>query len=319
MLDKERDLVVVGSGKMAQAYSKVLVDLEIPYTLVGRSAVRVEAYKELFPSVAAYAGGVETYLKSHVAPDAVIIAANIPLMAPIAQEFINAGTKKILLEKPGSLSIEALSALKKGAEQSGASVFIGYNRRFYTSVIEAQRIIAEDGGLSSFHFEFTEMIHKIKPEKHGPEALSRWVISNSSHVIDTAFFLGGHPKELMAKVSGNEVEWHPSGSIFMGMGETEKGVPFTYHANWGSAGRWSLELNTNNQKLIFSPMEKLRFQCRGEVDIKQFELDYELDHKYKPGIFRQVQEFLYHSDSNRLLGVDGLIEKMKIYGEIANY
>ena len=319
MSSNDKSVVVVGSGKMGQAYSKVLIDLGIQFTLVGRSTARIEGYKELFPSVKAFAGGVEGYLQDHAAPESVIIAANITLMANIARNFIESGTKNILLEKPGSLSIEVLLELKKLADEKGALVFIGYNRRFYTSVLEAQKIIQEDGGLSSFHFEFTEMIHKIKPEKHGPEALARWVISNSSHVIDTAFFLGGHPKELMAKVSGNDIEWHPAGSIFTGMGETEDGIHFTYHANWGSAGRWNLELNTNKRKLIFSPMEKLRVQYRGEMNIEEIKLDYHLDDNYKPGIFLQTKAFLYENKPNGLLGIDDLIAKMKLYHRIANY
>jgi pyruvate/2-oxoglutarate dehydrogenase complex dihydrolipoamide dehydrogenase (E3) component len=46
MSDKKIDLVVVGSGKMAQAYSKVLIDLGVQFTLVGRSHSRVESYNE---------------------------------------------------------------------------------------------------------------------------------------------------------------------------------------------------------------------------------------------------------------------------------
>lgn len=319
MSDKKLDLVVVGSGKMAQAYSKVLIDLGVQFTLVGRSLSRVESYKKIFPSIKAFAGGVEAYLKDHLAPESVIIAANITLMASIAQKFIENGTKNILLEKPGSLSVEVLSELKKLADESGASVFIGYNRRFYTSVLEAQKIIQKDGGLTSFHFEFTEMIHKIKPEKHGPEALSRWVISNSSHVIDTAFFLGGQPKKLTAEISGNDVLWHPSGSIFTGMGLTEDGVPFTYHANWGSAGRWNLELSTKNRKLIFSPMEKLRVQLRGEMNIEEINLDYHFDENYKPGIYLQTRAFLNQNTLTGLLVIDDLIGKMKLYNRMANY
>ena len=317
MSDKKIDLVVVGSGKMAQAYSKVLIDLGVQFTLVGRSHSRVESYKELFPSIKAYAGGIESYLKSHEAPSSVIIAANITLMAPIAQEFIKSGTKNILLEKPGSLSINELKELKKLADEKEASVFIGYNRRFYTSVMKAQKIIEEDGGLSSFHFEFTEMIHKIKPEKHGEAALSRWVISNSSHVIDTAFFLGGAPKELMAKIGGDDVEWHPSGSVFTGIGETDKGVPFTYNANWGSAGRWSLELNTYCHRLIFSPMERLKVQKKGDMKIVEWPCDYFLDDNYKPGIYLQTEAFL-RGHAN-LLDINAQIDHLSSYFQIGGY
>lgn len=317
MSDHLNEIVLVGAGKMAKAYAKALVNQRQNFTVVGRSKERITSFKEEFPEIYAISGGIEDFLKKEPAPKFAIVAANITVMASIAQKLIEAGTKKILLEKPGSLSIEVLSELKNLAEESGASVFIGYNRRFYTSVLEAQRIIEEDGGLSSFHFEFTEMIHKIKPEKHGYEALSRWVISNSSHIIDTAFFLGGAPKELKAKVSGNDVEWHPSGSIFTGMGETETGVPFTYHANWGSAGRWNLELNTKNRKLIFSPMEKIKIQTKGELEVIESKIDYQQDERYKPGIFLQTREFL--NEGVMLLSLNDHIQKMRYYKVIGGY
>lgn len=319
MSDHLNEIVLVGAGKMAKAYAKALIHQHQKFIVVGRSEERIMSFKEDFPEIHAVSGGIEDFLKKEPAPKFAIVAANITVMASIAQKLIEAGARKILLEKPGSLSIKVLSELKKLAEERGASVFIGYNRRFYTSVLEAQRIIEEDGGLSSFHFEFTEMIHKIKPEKHGPEALSRWVISNSSHVIDTAFFLGGAPKELMGKVSGNDVEWHPSGSIFTGMGETEKGVPFTYHANWGSAGRWSLEVNTSKRKLIFSPMERLKCQLKGETAISEVELDYSKDENYKPGIFGQTYSFINYTTTHDLLDIGSLIEELRWVNKIAKY
>ncbi len=59
---------------------------------------------------------------------------------------------------------------------------------------QLQNYIAEDGGALSINFDFTEWSHKIKYLKNSGLAKRRWLVANSSHVIDLAFHLGGKPK-----------------------------------------------------------------------------------------------------------------------------
>ena len=51
-------------------------------------------------------------------------------------------------------------------------------------------MIAEDGGVTSFHFEFTEWSHQIQHLQKAPGVMDHWVLGNSSHVLDLAFHLG---------------------------------------------------------------------------------------------------------------------------------
>ena len=74
----------------------------------------------------------------------------------------------------------------------------------------------------------------------------------------------GFPKELSASQSG-ELDWHPSGSIFVGSGISEKNIPFSYNANWDSAGRWWVEFLTKENRYIMKPMEQLFVQKRGSI------------------------------------------------------
>ena len=62
------------------------------------------------------------------------------------------------------------------------------------------------------------------------------------------------------------MEWHKSASIFSGSGISKKGIIFSYLADWGSAGRWNLELTTKNRRLYFSPLEKLFCTNRGSLE-----------------------------------------------------
>ena len=50
------------------------------------------------------------------------------------------------------------------------------------------------------------------------------------------------------------------------------GIPFSYHANWESAGRWNIEIMTKKGKYRLSPLEELHFCKLGEISWKKIPL-----------------------------------------------
>ena len=133
--------------------------------------------------------------------------------------------------------------------------------------------------------------------KADPEEKKRWILHNSSHVIDLAFYLGGEPQEMYSFSKGG-FEWHPNGTIFTGAGVSKNGALFSYHSNWDAPGRWGVEILTRNHRLIFRPLEKLQIQKLKSVIIEEVKLDDELDIKFKPGLYRQLIAFLEGDKSN---------------------
>ena len=55
------------------------------------------------------------------------------------------------------------------AHDTHSEVYYAYNRRFYASVLKAEEIIKEDGGMTSMNFEFTEWGHVIANTDHPAE------------------------------------------------------------------------------------------------------------------------------------------------------
>ena len=126
--------------------------------------------------------------------------------------------------------------------------------------------------------------------------------------------------QLHAMVQGkDEIEWHRSGSVFVGSGLSEKNIPFTYHSNWNSPGRWAIEILTRNRRFYLKPLEKLFVQLKGSVQVNEFPIDDSIDKEYKAGLFLQTQKFL----ANELSGfctVDEQKQHFKnIYAKIAGY
>lgn len=308
---------IIGAGVMSADYLKILSALGARTQIIGRGKETAQKLEET-TGHPVFAGGLDAILATQPPlPDRAIIAVGIEALASVTQKLFAAGVKKILLEKPGALHFSELLELQSKAQQMGAEVLIGYNRRMYASVFAAKKIIEDDGGVQSMQFEFTEWSHSIVGITKAPGVKERWLLANSSHVIDLAFHLGGCPIELTATTAGN-LTWHPDSAIFVGSGRTDRNVLFSYHANWGAPGRWSAEFMTNKHRLIFRPMETLQIVKHGSVALEAVEIDYSVDREYKPGLFRQVESFV-NDQFSELCSLEEQVKHWPIYEKIAGY
>lgn len=309
---------LIGAGGMAQDYIKVLQGLEKKFVVIGRGEETAKKCEET-TGCKVQIGGLEKYLlkKTEICSYA-IIAVGVEKLYETTKQLLEYGIKNILVEKPGGLYTWQFEELNSLIKEKNANVIIAYNRRFYASVLKAQEIIKNDGGVTSFNFEFTEWAHVIEPLVKAEGVKEKWFLGNSTHVVDLAFYLGGKPKEINSFISGS-LSWHPSASIFSGAGISDKNALFNYQANWESAGRWSVEILTKENRLIFRPMEKLQIQKRGTIpQLFDESVDYSLDEKYKPGLYIQTEKFL-ENDLENMCSFEEQFKMIKIYNKIANY
>jgi predicted dehydrogenase len=308
----KKNIWLIGCGQMSIEYFKVLKKLKCNFKVIGRGFKSAKEFEKK-TNHKVYVGGVNYNLKKFDTPKVAIIAVSVDQLYVVSKKLIKAGVKKILVEKPGALNfkeLEKLSSVKK------TKIFIAYNRRFYESVIQAKKIIDRDGGLKSINFDFTEWSSKINKLNLNSKIKKKWVISNSSHVIDLAFFLSGRPKE-WSYWSKGKLDWHSS-ARFCGAGISDKGVIFSYLSDWSSPGRWGIDLMTLNHRLILRPMEKLQI-----VDLKTLRPRFyipknKLDLKFKPGLFLQTKSFL-KGNYKQLCSLENQIKNFKLYYKIAGY
>lgn len=309
-------VLVVGAGSMAKEYCKVLQAMQKDIIVVGRGAKGAAQFEEEM-GIPVLSGGIENNIvKIGELPEYAIVAVDVKQLAAVTQTLLDNGIKNILLEKPGAFTRWEMEAVCDKAAEQNAKVYIAYNRRYYASTQRALEIIKEDGGVSSFHFEFTEWAHVIEKSKHPLEAKEKTFFGNSTHVLDLAFFLGGRPKEISAYVAG-ALEWHSSGCVYVGSGVTEKGALFSYQANWAAPGRWAVEVLTNKHRLYFKPLETLQIQELASVAVNPVEIDDRLDKEFKPGLYRQVQSFLENIDDGKKITIAEQVEHLSLYEKIA--
>jgi predicted dehydrogenase len=289
-----KEICIVGSGYMASEHARAAKTLgyESIY-VVGRTLDSFKSHIKSdhdLSSVFQVVGGVDAWLTSeHFKTTMVHInAVSVEALASTSLQLIDAGVQRILLEKPGALSISNLNTLQERTKQHDCNLRIAYNRRHYLSVRKLQEILKAEGA-SSFEFEFTEWVDRIDHKKYAPTTLTNWLIANSAHVIDTAFYLaGGLPNKLNACSSGkNQIAWHPRASVFVGSG-TANGIPFNYSADWTSQGRWKIHFRNSQGKYLLEPMEQLQFIPKNSIHAKPVKLQEE---KGKPGLAEQIHLF----------------------------
>lgn len=299
---------IIGAGTIAQEYAKVLTALGYQFQMIGRGEEKARQVEEKL-GYKVIRGGLDNFIASTPeTPEAAIVATNLGSLAPNSIALLNYGVKRILCEKPGFLYPEECENVAALAKEKNAEVYLAYNRRFFSSVLKAKEIIAEDGGVTSFNFEFTEWGHVIEKSNKPKNELDNWFYANSSHVVDLAFFLGGEPIQMKCYTSG-EISWHKP-AIFAGSGVTEKGALFSYQANWTAPGRWGVEILTSKHRLYLRPMESLQILNLGSVAINLVEIEDHLDKEFKPGFYMETKAFL-KGDTSRLCPLAQQVDHLK--------
>lgn len=300
-----KNIVIIGAGIMAESYANVLKAMDICPSIIGRSENSSSAFQEKTGLKTLSGGVAKAFHSLPVKPDYAIVAVTIEELSGVTKQLIESGVKYILCEKPVGIDLKEIQEVRELAQKSGTKVYVAYNRRFYSSVLKAMELLKEDGGISSLHFDFTEWESHINLPRFSEPVRKNWILANSSHVIDMAFFMMGKPQTLHAYSKEN---------VYTGSGISEKGIPFTYHSNWNSGGRWGVEVMSPKFKYFFRPLEKLQMQAKLSMEIKELPQD-ELDQKFKPGLYKQVESFL--GSKACLLELEDyalesqLIEKMK--------
>ena len=292
-----QNVVLVGAGNMGIEYAKVLKALKKEFVVVGRSEESALGFEQA-TGIKVVRGGLNAaWLRSRQDIRKAIVAVDVETLGETARLLIESGVGSILLEKPGGIDLVDLKKTASLAKKKKAKVYLAYNRRFYASVRKVQERVKEDGGALSVIFEFNERIDKMEKLRLPEKVMANWFLANSSHVADLVFFLAGKPKDLKPYRSG-KLPWHPGGAVFAGAGITTHKTLFAYHANWASAGRWSVEVTTPRRRLILKPLEELWEQEKGTFEITRVPLKDEYDRAFKPGLYEEVRAFIEEGESD---------------------
>lgn len=247
---------VVGIGTMGRHYVHALQALGVRrLRLCSQSEASLAPFLDL-EGVERVPGGMERLTCRPDAGELGIIATPTALLVSAAERLASLGFRKLLIEKPVSLWAEEIERLADHLERDGVEAVCAYNRVAYPSFLNIKAAASREGGITSCTYTLTEMIKPDWPQRFPAEELARWGIANSLHVMSMAHGLIGWPLRWSAHRSG-ALPWHPAGAVFVGSGVSERDIPFAYHADWSSTGRWSVEVHTPVSSYRLCPLEKV--------------------------------------------------------------
>ena len=288
---ENKKVLVIGGGWMGKQYCTALRMMGVKdISVITRSEETAKDCREKFKCNALPGGYLKNLPLLSDRFDLVIIAVPIHELISATVGAINVGYYNILVEKPGALYSSVLEKVKSEIPKN-VRVRIAYNRVVYPTLWKLIDILSSGEEITSCFYTFTEWIHTINFNNNKPEVYQRWGISNSLHVISMAHFLIGMPKQISVYRNGG-LEWHPTSSCFTGAGITEKGIPFSYHADWKSAGRWGIDIMTDQDGYRLMPLEKLYYCKKKSVEWEEIPVNSAYS-DCKMGVAEEIAIMLY--------------------------
>lgn len=307
-----KKILLFGSSYMAKEYLKILKHFDEEVVVIARDSEKTKLLAQKY-GYEGLGGGVLSL--SNLNKDdfkLVIIATSIQSLKDIAIECLDQGYDNILVEKPGSISTAELGEMEKKLDKQ--FLRFAYNRRYYPSVLRLRQLLLKEK-IQGLFFDFSEREIDILGSNKSDKVLQKWGFANSSHVIDTSFFLVGYPFQLVSQRRGF-LPFHESGYTFTGSGKTEK-ADFSYYSSWCSGGRWRIEISTNRGKYSLSPLEELYFCKKDQFNWDK--IDVELGNpSLKLGLKQLVHEMI-NNKSLFLPDIKEVIELSKVTDKIFGY
>ncbi len=285
---------IVGYGVMGKEYLKALQALKVGnirvYTRNPVNPTRSDSSK----NTTFISGDLDTVRTDPSGTELGIIAIPVAMLSSMAIKLCDLGFKRLLIEKPVALSSDQIQTLSDTLDSRNVSAWSGYNRLSYPAFHELKSLIHREGGATSCSYSITELVNNNWQSRFSREELNRWGISNTLHVISMAHGLIGIPQAWASYKSGG-LDWHSSGSIFVGSGISVNSTPFSYHGDWSSKGRWGINIYTQISSYKLCPLEELQHR-ENPLGAWQSKPISTYDSSIKAGVLEQTASVL-RSDS----------------------
>lgn len=287
-------LGIVGAGNIAREHLKVIHALE-GVKVSGIASRTVSKAREL-ANVYAIGHVYESLddLVEKCSMDAMLVLVSADQIFGVAQRLIPSRVP-LFIEKPAGLHPAQTKTLAKLADKHGTKNMVGYNRRFYSIFHKGLEIINEHGGLLGIAVEGHERFWKIVNGGIPEVIRENWIYANSTHTIDLLRLFGGNTLKIHTL---RKTLKEKNGDQFVAALEFESGSLGTYTSYWFSPGGWSVKLYGDGATVEYMPLEKGTWI---DTDFNRYEITPdEVDTKFKPGFYRQMQAFIELVQTGRL-------------------
>jgi len=309
-------LGIIGAGYIAQEHLKVI------QAMAGVCAVGITSRTNSKAEELARKYDIEEVFENvddlinRCKPNALMILVSANQLYEVTQKIIPRQIP-LFIEKPPGFVPEETRVLVELAEKHETKTMIGYNRRYYSIFHKGIELINKNGGLLGLAVEGHERFWNIVGRDIPSSIRENWIYANSTHTIDLLRFFGGEIKSI-SSLSNSLKE--TNGDQFVASMEFESGTLGTYTSHWYSPGGWSATLYGEGITVKFNPLEK-GIWIGTDLNEHAINPD-EVDVKYKPGFYRQMEAFANMVGSGSLnlpgLNLEKALRTMELAKKLEN-
>jgi predicted dehydrogenase len=276
-------IALIGAGAMAEQHLRAFLDVP-GVRVVGlhsRTPERASALAARYAPDAVIAPSVAALAATGAR--LVVVAASVTAMYGVARACL-AYPWAILLEKPPALNLDEAEKLAAEAEQAGARVAVGLNRRTYGATLAAAAALHDDPNARYIAIH-DQQDRAAAAKKHDPAAVTYWMYANSIHLVDYAhLFARGRVLDVQ-----HVQPWDAAAPCVVVAHLTfSSGDRVLYEAVWEAPGPWAVHVTTPVQRWELRPLETATVQQAGSRE-KTTLSPTAADTQFKPGFRVQAE------------------------------
>jgi len=284
MKKKNINTVIIGAGKMATEYVKVLKSLKFFKVtgILSRSQTRVTKFAKLHGIKKIYKNISEINIDENI--NFIIITPSAENVGKVIFKMLNSNPI-ILAEKPLGLSYVECKKTILHARKHKLNLYIGLNRRFYPSTIELLKTLNNNIHQKKKRIvEVFDSQNRIRSKKiqDSIKVTKSLMYANSVHLIDYFnIFCRGKIKSIK-----NFKNNYYDPDIIFSILKFSSGDEGYYHCVWNQDSRWKVKVSMRNFKeWTMQPLESLK-----EFDNKLHKENFNKKYKYsfKPGLYESI-------------------------------
>ncbi len=286
---KKIKFAFVGTGYMANQYAKVIKkEFNSQSEIVGAINKSSESIKLFVKNYNVHKSFVNlTEMMNSTKPDIVVVCVN-ELSTFKVLETLSKYSCISLIEKPVGINFEESKKILKLKKNKKFLPYVALNRRFYSSVLSAKKILMQDKSPRIINIFDQENSVAAKKSGQPNKVVKNWMYANSIHMIDFAYnFARGKIKKM---IKTNKVQFLKEG-IFSTVLYFDSGDIVKYNSIWNRPAPWTVQVSTKKYFIELKPIEEISFLTNESRKWNTLKKSI-LDKKYKPGIYLLLQEVL---------------------------
>ena len=240
-MTKAKRLAVIGTTQIAKSHVEAArkVGFDVCHVAGRKNSITVNEFAEV--NAISNVWGDPTALATSDEWDAIIIASAAESQAELLEVAMRSN-KAVLVEKPVVLDAQLFEQFRGSSE----NVIVGFNRRFYSAVLEAKKFVTEKSACV-IQLQVPESI-MLKPD-------GRWdysrVRTNSTHAFDLLNFVTGGLHDLKV----NSVFHNSMKTAATATALSNRGDVCSIVANWNAPANFALTVDSGDERFELKPLE----------------------------------------------------------------